>query len=79
MVDSRIVDNGGIGAIIHGGSGKLVKCKFDRNAKGILKKESGCKVSCSHNIAPASILARHPIPGFQAMSNDATAKVTARD
>lgn len=68
VVGCRVADNGGVGAIVRGGAGygKFLKCQFQRNANGILEKRDGCKVNCNHNTAPASALARHNIPGFQA-------------
>jgi len=63
-VESKILNNQGVGAIVRGGSARFLKCNFDRNARGVLKKEDGCKVNCNHNTAPAEVLAKHGIPGF---------------
>lgn len=63
--ETRVMDNGGFGAVVRGGAAKFLKCHFDRNAQGILKQEDGCKVNCSQNTAPAEMLRRHNIPGFR--------------
>jgi hypothetical protein len=67
---SSFEQNAGFGATLRGGVAGFVGCKFDRNSKGVLRKDSGCKVTCSRNTAPAETLATQAIPGFHALVKD---------
>ena len=66
LVDSRVEINGGFGVECkEASSGIIQKCRFLDNKAGILRKESGCIVSCSGNTALVVSPPTKQVPGFR--------------
>jgi hypothetical protein len=62
----KVERNEGYGVKCDGScSGEMQKCHFSRNMTGVLRKESGCFISCSHNTAVVETPPKKQIPGFK--------------
>lgn len=66
MTDCELKRIDGVGFEMVGKSrARLVKCRLSNVSGGILKKESGCTVSCSQNTITKSTSYGSVIPGFR--------------
>lgn len=69
VVDSRLVDNGGMGIVLQeDSSAKVRRCYFERNASGIGEKDGSSRIESRGNTA--DFLTKRTLPGFRVAESE---------